>query len=90
MASELPTTAKIKASLGIVLEDPITGESADDQAAREARNAEQMEPVRDLQKAEMRIYAERRRAAASNLTALWGVILGQCTPASRPSGGATS
>jgi len=39
-----------------------------------------MEPVRDLQKAEMRIYAEHRRAAASNLTALWGVILGQCTP----------
>ena len=85
MARDLPTVAKTKASLGVTTEPPVAGESDVDEAAREERNAEAMEPVKDLQRAEMKIFAERRRSASSNLTALWGVIMGQCTPASKKS-----
>ena len=68
MARELPTVAKTKASLGVISEPPVTGESEADEAAHVERNAEAMEPVKDLQRAEMKIFAESRRSASSNLT----------------------
>ena len=66
--------------LGYEIEAPVTSESQDDTTARGERNNDMREIANDLKKAEIRIFAERRKTVKSNLTSLWGVILGQCTP----------
>jgi hypothetical protein len=76
----VPTLAKVMEDLGYELEDSISGESQDETTAREDRNADKKEIANDLKKAEIRIFAERRKMVKGNLTSLWGVILRQCTP----------
>jgi hypothetical protein len=76
----VPTLAKVMEDLGYELENSISGESQDETTAREDRNADKKEIANDLKKAEIRIFAERRKMVKGNLTSLWGVILGQCTP----------
>lgn len=36
--------------------------------------------MRELQQAEMKIYADRQKVVVNNLTVLWGIVIGQCTP----------
>ena len=79
--SNISQKNKILNSLGIELNLPTPGETEDETTIKEADNEALLLPIKDLQRAEMRIYADRRRAVTSNLTALWGVIIGQCTPA---------
>ena len=81
MASELPTVRAVRQSMGMIPEAPVPNETGEEKLAREERNDEQAEAVRDLMRAEMKIFADRRKCVTNNLTALWGVIMGQCTPA---------
>ena len=81
MAGELPTTVGVRASMGMNPEQAPAVETTEQTTAREERNNEQAEAIRDLMRAEMRIFADRRKSVTNNLTALWGVIMGQCTPA---------
>lgn len=76
----IPTLATVMNDLGYVLETAPAGETTVETAEREERNEEMKESANDLKKAEMRLFAERRKAVKSNLTGLWGVVLGQCTP----------
>ena len=76
----VPTLAKVMEDLGYELQESVTGESQDDTTARGERNNDKKEIANDLKKAEICIFAERRKTVKSNLTSLWGVILRQCTP----------
>ena len=76
----VPTLTKVMEDLGYELEGPVTGEDQDNIASREERNNDMKEIANDLKKVEIRIFVERRKTVKSNLTSLWGVILGQCTP----------
>ena len=73
----VPTLTKVMEDLGYELKGPVAGEDQDNIASREN---DMKDIANDLKKAEIRIFAERRKTVKSNLTSLWGVILGQCTP----------
>ena len=49
--------------------------------SREERNKEQADTIMELQRAEMKIYADSQKVVVNNLTALWWIIIGQYTPA---------
>ena len=67
--------------MGMIQEPPVANKTNDETTEREDRNVEQAEAVQDLMRAEMKFFADRRNYVTNNLTTLWGVIMGQCTPA---------
>ena len=81
MVPSLPTRKSVQQKLGLYPEGPTANESAVNKASREERNEEQADTIRELQRAEMKIYADRQKVVVNNLTVLWGIIIGQCTPA---------
>ena len=79
MAPSLPTHSSVRRKQGLHPEKPTANESAEETAEREEHNEEHADTVRELQKAEMKIFADRQKVVVNNL--LWGIVMGQCTPA---------
>ena len=54
--------------MGLIPEPPSAGETSNEATAREERNAEQSEVVKDLMRAEMKIFADRRKYVVGELS----------------------
>ena len=70
MASEMPTTSGVRASIEMFPELQFPNESGEEATERKERNTEQAKAVRDFMRAEMKIFTDRRKTVTNNLTTL--------------------
>ena len=78
MAPTLPTRSSIRRKQSLYPEQPNENKTPEETAAGEEHNKEQTDTVKELQGTEIRIYTDRQKVVTNNLTALWGIIIGQC------------
>ena len=81
MATHLPTAKTVAQSIGTPLEDINEGDSADEIKKKKQRNKAIEDNVNALVSTELTEFAKRRTQLRSNMAQLWGIIIGQCTPA---------
>ena len=81
MANHLPTVKTVAQSIGTPLEDIDEDDSADEAKKKKQRNRAIEDSVSALVNTELTEFAKRRTQLRSNMAQLWGIIIGQCTPA---------
>ena len=78
VAADLPTKSKLMAENFIQLKDKQVGTDDEKQEAVEY-NADIKETIDGMRKAAFVEYNKRKTAASSNMAALWGIVMGQCS-----------
>jgi len=78
VTKDLPTKAKLMEENHLVLEDEKVGTTIE-KAAKATRNEDLEETVDYMRKAAFSEYNKRKTAVTSNMAALWGLVMGQCT-----------
>jgi len=78
VAADLPTKAKLMSENFITFGDETVGTDEEKKAVVE-HNEDLKETISDMRKAAFSEFNKRKTAASSNMAALWGVIMGQCS-----------
>jgi hypothetical protein len=81
MATHLPTVRTVAQSIGTPLEELDEDDSAEETKRKKQRNRAIEDSVSALVNTELTEFAKRRTQLRSNMAQLWGIIIGQCTPA---------
>ena len=81
MANHLPTVKTVAQSIRTPLEEIDEDDSADEAKRKKQRNRAIKDSVNALVNTELTEFAKRRTQLRSNMAQLWGIIIGQCTPA---------
>ncbi len=78
VAADLPTKNRLMTENFIELKDEQIGTDEEKQAAAEY-NEDIKETIDGMRKAAFVQYNKRKTAASSNMAALWGIVMGQCS-----------
>ena len=78
---ELPTLTRCMEKLKVTLAEGTATETDVEKVKREADNADKLSAVKLYQSSQMAIFSKKMDVTASNMTTLWGLIIGQCTKA---------
>ena len=78
---ELPTLTRCMKKLKVTLAEAPQGESDVDKLKWEADNDDKLAAAKMYQTSQMVIFSKKMDVTASNMTTLWGIIIGQCTKA---------
>lgn len=78
VAADLPTKAKLMDEKFIKLGDETIG-TGEEKLATVTKNNDLKETIEGMRKAAFTEFNKRRTAASSNMAALWGVVMGQCS-----------
>ena len=82
IGSNLPSLRSVAATLGMAIEDADEDDSAAMRKAKERRNDEIKEKIEPILAAERRSeFVKRKNLLEPNMPKLWGLTIGQCTPA---------
>ena len=74
------TLATIRTEHALELVSPISGESDMDKFSRESDNSDRKDMAKMLFNDAIKQHSERIKDLTYNLTILWAIIMGQCTP----------
>jgi len=81
MGRTLPTLRSIAASVGTPITDINDDEPTEEQSRKKKENQTIEENIKPLLATEISEFSKRRTLLRSNMAQLWGLVVGQCTPA---------
>ncbi|GFH56608.1 predicted protein [Chaetoceros tenuissimus] len=80
LSDELQTLTRCMEKL-VTLAEATATETDVEKVKREADNADKLAAVKLYQSSQMAIFSKKMDVTTSNMTTLWGIIIGQCTKA---------
>jgi hypothetical protein len=81
MGSALPSLRSVATSFGMTLEDVDEDDASATRKTKERKNNEIKEMIEPILAAERSEFVKRKNILESNMPKLWGLTIGQCTPA---------
>ena len=78
---EFPTMTRCMEKLNMTLAEGPSSETQSAKLKREAENKDIVASVKMYQSSQMALFSKKKDTTSSNMTTLWGIIIGQCTKA---------